>query len=251
MKLIIISFLCILSACSVVGPGERGVRVMLGSVSEEPKAPGPYLWFPFILGMDKINVQIQKAEIESTGATKDMQDVHAKVAVNWSLSPDNAVRTYKEIGNEDDVEKRILEPAVNEVMKSCTAKKTAEEVLTKRMEMKKDIDDGLLQRLKQYGITLHDVSIVNLRFSGEFTKAIESKQIAEQSAKEAEYVAKKATQEAAAEIERAKGQAEAQRLMKSTVTSEILQQRAIDKWDGHFPTYMSGSLPFISLSHMK
>lgn len=194
----------------------------------------------------KINVQIQKSEIDSTAATKDMQDVHAHVAVNWSMAIKDVLRTYKEIGDQDAVLARIIDPSVNEVMKAATARRTAEEVLTKRMEMKTDIDNGLKDRLAQYGIHFNDVSIVNLKFSPEFTRAIEQKQIAEQQAKQAEYVALKATQEAKAEVERAKGQAAAQTLMKTTITPQILQQRAIEKWDGHFPQIVSnGVMPFI------
>lgn len=239
----------VLSGCSVVGPGQQGIRVALGKVGEEPLPPGAYLWIPVIFGLQKMNVQIQKADINSTAASRDMQDVQAHVAVNWSLAIANVVRTYKEIGDEDAVEARILAPAVNEVLKAATSKRTAEEVLTKRLEMKKDIDEALMERLKQYGITVHDVSIVNLGFSAGFTAAIEHKQIAEQQAKQASYVAEKATQDARAEIERAKGQAESQRLMKLTITSEILQKMAIEKWDGKFPQVMGGSqtLPFINI----
>ena len=49
---------------------------------------------------------------------------------------------------------------------------------------------------------------------------------------------------------KAKGEiAEAQKLMRSTITPEILQQQAIEKWDGSFPQVMggNGSLPFINL----
>ena len=248
-NLFLLVLIVILSSCSVVGPGERGVRVSLGTVSSESKEPGAYLWIPFLLGMTKINVQIQKAEIESGAASKDMQEIKAGVAINWSLSPDRVVNTFKTIGEEEDVVNRILTPAVNEILKASTAKLTAEEVLTKRMQLKADIDKGLMDRLAQYGITLHDVSIVHLSFSTDFEKAIEAKQVAEQDAKKEEYVAQKATQAAKAEIERAKGQSEAQRLMKISMTSETLRQRAIDKWDGHLPNYMMGSsVPFLNLN---
>lgn len=241
--------LLVLSSCSIVGPGQQGIRVSLGKVDETPLPPGAYLWIPMIMGIQKMNVQIQKVEINSRAASKDMQDVHALVAVNWSLAPENVVRTYKQIGDEEDVENRILTPAVNEVLKAATSTKTAEEVLTKRLDMKRDIDEALIGRLKQYGITVHDVSIVNLGFSEGFTAAIEHKQIAEQQAKQASYVAEKATQDARAEIERAKGQAESQRLMKLTITNEILQKMAIEKWDGKFPQVMGGNqtLPFINI----
>ncbi len=257
MKLFIALFVSLIAtflmtACSVVGPGERGVRISLGKVTEEPLPPGAYLWIPGLMGMDKINVQIQKAEIESTAASKDMQDVHAAIAVNWSLAPENVVRTYKQIGDEAAVERRILVPAVNEVMKAATAKRTAEEVLTKRMEMKADIDKALVERLAQYGISVSDVSIVNLKFSTDFSNAIEKKQIAEQEAKQAEYITLKATQDAKAEIERAKGKAEAQRLLQASITPGILQKMAIDKWNGSFPQVMgSGSVPFINMNMPK
>jgi len=246
MKKILLLILLVSTGCTVIGPGERGVRVSLGTVSEDPKPPGAYLWIPGIVGMADINVQIQKAEIEATAASKDMQDVSAKVAINWAMNPENVVKTYKEIGDERDVERRILIPAVNEVIKSATAKRNAEEILTKRLDMKKDIDEGLKARLDHYGIALHDVSIVNLSFSHGFTQAIEQKQIAEQQAKQAAYVADKATQEARAEVERAKGQNEAQRLLQTTTSEAILRKAAIDKWDGKFPQVMgSGNLPFI------
>lgn len=248
-KQLLVFVMVVMSGCSVVGPGERGVRVSLGSVSDEPKEPGVYLWIPVLIGMAKVDIQLQKSEVESSAASKDMQEIKAHVAVNWSVSPKDVIKTYKNIGDEADILNRVIIPAVNEVMKSVAAKYTAEEVLTKRMEMKKGIDDGLMERMAKHGILLDDVSIVNLSFSSEFTKAIEQKQIAEQEALQAKYDAQKATQEANAEIERAKGQAESQKLVKASITAEILQQKAIEKWDGHFPQYMSGNgqLPFISI----
>lgn len=223
------------TGCSVVGPGQRGIRISLGKVSVEPKPPGAYLWIPFLLGMATVDVQIQKSTIEAAAASKDMQDIFADVAVNWSLSPGNVVKTYQDIGDEYEVEKRILIPAVAEVMKSASAKRTAEEVLTHRMEMKTDIDDVLKKRLIQYGITVHDVSIVNLKFSEGFTHAIEAKQIAEQQAKQAVYVKDKAIQDALAVEEQARGQGKAQALRRASLTPEILQQQAIEKWDGVLP----------------
>lgn len=231
-----------------MNPGQKGIRVTLGAISGDAKESGVYLWLPFITDVKKISVQVQKSDVVGAAATKDMQDVRADVAVNWSMNAKDIIQTYKNVGDEEAVLSRIIAPAVQEVLKSSTAKRTAEEVLTKRMEMKADIDDSLKSRLDAYGITLHDVSIVDLKFSPDFTHAIEQKQIAEQQAKQAEYVALKATQDARAEVERAKGQSEAQRLLKQTITGEILQQRAIEKWDGHFPQIMgSNAMPFIDM----
>jgi prohibitin 1 len=99
-------------------------------------------------------------------------------------------------------------------------------------------------------LAVDDVSLVDFLFSPEFNKAIEAKQVAEQQAKQAEFVALKATKDAEAEVNRAKGQAAAQRLQRSTLTPDLLQKQAIEKWDGKFPTYMGGNspLPFINVN---
>lgn len=97
---------------------------------------------------------------------------------------------------------------------------------------------------------MDDISLVDVSFSPEFAKAIEAKQIAEQEAKRTEFEALKAEKQAIAEVNRAKGQAEAQRLQRLTLTSELLQQQAIEKWDGKFPTVLGGEgvLPFININ---
>lgn len=249
MKFLLVALALSLTACSVVGPGEKGLRVSLGKVSDESLASGAYLWIPFFYGTKTINVQIQKSETETSAASKDMQEIQTKIAINWSIDPDKVVSLYRTIGDEDDVYNRIISPAVSEVMKSATAKRTAEEVLIARMDLKKDIDEGLKERLANYGVRLTDVSIVNLTFSHEFTQAIEQKQIAEQNAKKASYVAVMATEEAKASVNRARGEAEAQKLMQTTITKEILQLKAVEKWNGQFPQVMgSGTLPFINVT---
>lgn len=238
----------LLSGCTVVGPGQRGIRFFFGKASSTVEEPGAYVWIPFFSGMEKVDVQVQKSEIRTSAASKDMQEITTDLAINWKLSPERVVLTYKNVGNEDAILQRILYPAVNEVLKAATAKYTAEDILKKRTELKSAVDAGLKERLNAYGIDLFDVSITHLEFTKGFEEAIEQKQIAEQRAKQASYEAEKATQDARAAVETAKGQAASQQLIKASITHEILQQRAIEKWDGHFPQVMgSGALPFINL----
>lgn len=238
----------IFSACSVVSPGERGVRIFLGSASDEVLNPGAHLWIPVFFGLEKVDVQIQKSDVETDAASKDMQPIHTKVSVNWSIAPEQVVSVYKKLGDEEEIYKRIISPAVSEVLKASMAQLTAEEILLKRLILKKSIDDGLKDRLTTYGVNATDVSIIELHFSEQFTKAIEEKQIAEQQAKQAQYVADKAVKDAEAHVNLSKGQAESQKLLQSSISEGILQKMAIEKWDGHFPQYMAGGqLPFLNL----
>jgi regulator of protease activity HflC (stomatin/prohibitin superfamily) len=247
IKLLVAIFL-FMSGCTVVGPGERGIRFYFGKANNTVEEPGAYLWLPFFMGMKEIDVQVQKSEVETSAASKDMQEIKTQLAVNWKLAPEKVVTTYKNVGDEDAILERIIRPAVSEVLKASTSKLTAEEILKKRMELKTAIDAGLKERLDAYGIDLFDVSIVHLSFTEGFEQAIEATQVAEQRAKQASYEADKATQDARAAVEQAKGQKASQELVRASLTKELLQKMAIEKWNGAFPQVMgSGALPFINL----
>lgn len=100
--------------------------------------------------------------------------------------------------------------------------------------MKEDFDTALGVRLDKYGIIVLDTSVVDLTFSPEFARAVEEKQIAEQRAQRAVYIAQEAAQEAQADVNRAKGRAEAQRLLAETLKAQggqlVLQKEAIEAW---------------------
>lgn len=235
---------------AIVNAGERGVVMQFGKVQNTVLDEGMHPILPIVTSVKKLSVRVQKNDFKSEAASKDLQKVTAEIAVNWHIDPAQVNKVYQRVGDNEQIVIGIITPAVSEVLKAATAKKTAEEIITKRTALKDEIDRALKTRLAAYGIGVDDVSLVDFGFSPEFTKAIESKQIAEQEAKQAEYIALKASKEAQGEVNRAKGQAEAQRLLRENLTPQILQKQAIEKWDGHFPTVMSGNgaLPFINVN---
>ncbi|MEA5582982.1 prohibitin family protein [Nodularia harveyana UHCC-0300] len=235
---------------AIVNAGERGVVMQFGKVQDQVLDEGIHPIMPVVTSVKRINVRVQKNTFKSTAASKDLQTITTELAVNWHINPLEVNTVFQQVGDEQLIIDGIITPAVSEVLKAATAKKTAEEVITKRTELKGEIDTKLKNRLASYGIIIDDVSLVDFAFSPEFARAIESKQIAEQEAKQASFIAQKATQEAQADINRAKGQAEAQRLQRLTLTPDLLQKQAIEKWDGRFPTVMSGNgaLPLININ---
>lgn len=251
MKTLILFSLSLLlmfaQGCAVVGPGSKAIHVMFGNPTSEVGS-GATLWIPIIYGITKFDLRVQKHIIQTSAASKDLQPVTTHIAVNWRIDPTNLTGFYKDVGDEDDAVEKIIQPAVNEILKSATAKKTAEEIVGRRTELKKEIDDSLDVRLKRYGLKIDDVSIMDIHFSPEFEKAIESKQIAEQQTKQAEYQAAKAKVDAEASVNQARGQAESQKLLQSSLTPQMLQKLALDKWDGHFPQVMgTQALPFLNM----
>jgi regulator of protease activity HflC (stomatin/prohibitin superfamily) len=235
---------------TVVGAGERGVVMHFGKVQSQVLDEGIHAIMPFGTSVRKLNVRVQKTDVNATAASRDLQDVQTDVAVNWRVDPAKVNQVYQQIGDLDAIIAGIISPAVSEVVKASVAKRPVENILQERGALKNEVDAALAARLAPYGVIVDDVSLVNFGFSPEFNAAIEAKQVAEQEAKQAAFRAKQAEQEAQAEVNRAKGQAEAQRLLRQSLTPEILQQQAIEKWDGRFPTVMTGegTMPLINVN---
>lgn len=219
---------------AVLNPGQAGVISVLGKARDGVLLEGIHFKPPLISVVDIYDLTVQKFEVPAESSTKDLQDLSARFAINFRLDPLLVVEIRRTQGTLANIVSKIIAPQTQESFKIAAARRTVEEAITKRNELKRDFDDALSERLEKYGIIVLDTSVVDLDFSPEFAKAVEEKQIAEQRAKRAIYVAQEAEQEAQADINRAKGKAEAQRLLAETLKAEggqlVLQKEAIQAW---------------------
>lgn len=228
--LILLSF----SSFVIINPGQAGVISILGKARDGALLEGIHIKPPLISTVDIYDLTVQKFEVPAQSSTKDLQDLSASFAINFRLDPMQVVQIRRKQGSLQNIVSKIIAPQTQESFKIAAARRTVEEAITKRSELKQDFDDALGQRLEKYGIIVLDTSVVDLAFSPEFSKAVEDKQIAEQRAQRAVYVAKEAEQEAQAEINRAQGKSEAQRLLAETLKAQggalVLQKEAIEAW---------------------
>jgi len=111
----------------------------------------------------------------------------------------------------------ILPSLGNEVQSSCCTIYDADQLLTLREEVSRNIKDALKVRCQDFNILLDDVALTHLQFSNEFAKAIEDKQVAEQKAERAKFVVDRAEQEKKARIIRSEGEAEAADLVSTSL----------------------------------
>lgn len=228
--LILLSF----SSFVIINPGQAGVLSILGKAKDGVLLEGIHLKPPVISTVDIYDVTVQKFEVPAQSSTKDLQDLSASFAINFRLDPTQVVEIRRKQGTLQNIVSKIIAPQTQESFKIAAARRTVEEAITKRSELKQDFDTALGDRLEKYGIIVLDTSVVDLAFSPEFSKAVEEKQIAEQRAQRAVYIAKEAEQQAQADVNRAKGRAEAQRLLAETLKAQggqlVLQKEAIEAW---------------------
>ena len=218
----------------ILNPGQAGVLSILGKAQDGVLLEGIHLRPPLVSNVDVYDLTVQKFEVPAESSTKDLQDLKASFAINFRLDPVQVVEIRRKQGTLQNIVSKIIAPQTQESFKIAAARRTVEEAITKRNELKEDFDNALGERLDKYGILILDTSVVDLSFSPEFARAVEEKQIAEQKSQRAVYVAREAEQQAQADINRAKGKAEAQRLLAETLRAQggelVLQKEAIEAW---------------------
>lgn len=252
LLLVLFIALLIMNPFVIVGAGERGVVLNFGAVQPVVLGEGIHFRIPIMQRVIKIDVKVHKSETGAEAASKDLQDIRSTIAVNYHILPEKANWVYQNLGTA--FKDRIIDPAVQEVVKAITAKYNAVELITQREKVRDEIKALLRSRLFTYNITVDDFSIVNFKFSQQFEQAIEAKQTAEQFALKAQRDLDRIKIEADQKVAQARAEAEALRLQKENVTPQLIQLRkieasikAIDKWDGHLPRINSGAVPFIDV----
>jgi regulator of protease activity HflC (stomatin/prohibitin superfamily) len=240
-------FITVLWPFGMIAAGERGVHLRFTAVTGKIFNEGLYFRIPLIETVQKLEVKIQKVETIAAAASKDLQTVHSTVALNFHIDPDRTARIYQDVGLQ--YRERIIDPAMQEAIKSSTAKFTAEELITKRELVRDDIKNSLRAKLGEHDILVDEFNIVDFQFSKVFNDAIEAKVTAEQQALAARNKLEQIKFEADQKVAEAKGKAEAITIESNALRSnpQILELRALEKWNGVLPQVTGGAVPFINL----
>jgi regulator of protease activity HflC (stomatin/prohibitin superfamily) len=250
---IVVIILFILKPWVQIGAGERGIVLNFGAVQDQVLSEGIHFKIPVVQTIEIMDVKIQKATTDAASSSSDLQDVDMSVALNYHVIPEEANLVYQTIGVQ--FKDRIIDPAIQEVMKAVSARYTAEELITKRPAVSSEMREALTTRLLESKIAVDAFSIINFSFSQTFTDAIEAKQTAEQNALKAKRDLDRIKVEAEQTIAAATAEAEALRLQKMNISPDLIELRkieanlkAIEKWNGILPEVTgAGAIPFIGV----
>lgn len=252
--LAIVAFTC----TTVVGPNERGVRITLGSASENAMGSGFKIKWPIISEIRKISIATQNSSANLDVFSKDLQSVEMNINVIYHYTPEKVVKIVTDF-KEDPVE-TVLTPMVHEALKEICKDLNSEEIVQRRDYVSQKANTLLNTNISKYDIfTIERLVITNVELSPKLNQAIESKMIQEQEAQKAQFTQKQKETEAEtqriiaqglanAEIERAKGKAQAIELEATANASAIekigkaltenplaLEELRIKRWDGVMP----------------
>ena len=236
------------ASVGTIGAGERGILLQFNAVQDKVFGEGLYFKIPFVQRVVAVDVKIKKEEVAVSASSKDLQIVTSKIALNYHLDAERVNKIWQEVGA--DYNSRIIAPSIQEAVKSITAKFTAEELITKREEVKDQIKLSLAERLAHRSISVDEFNIIDFSFSSAFNEAIEAKVTAEQLKLKADRDLERIRIEADQVLVAAEGKAKAIQIEAQALraNAKVVELRWIEKWDGKVPTYWGQASPFIGLN---
>ena len=244
LVLLIFGLIIIFGSWFVVPAGHQGVvfNTFIG-VKAQTYGEGLHFKIPLFEKPYKLEVRTRVYNEDAGAASKDLQIVSTKVALNYHIDKEQVFSLFKNIGI--DYESRIINPSIQETVKAVTAKHNAEDLIKQRELLKEEIKDHLKQRLQTYYIIMDDLSITNFDFSAEFNHAIEQKVTAEQNALKEQNNLKVVEFQAQQKIIEARGNAEAIKIVNEELqrSPQYIDYLTIQRWNGVMPLALgSGSL---------
>jgi regulator of protease activity HflC (stomatin/prohibitin superfamily) len=233
-----------------VPPGYVGVVVQLGQVQPNTLPPGLY-FRPFLIqNVIDFETRVRPHNFRAIdAASREYQSVKLTGTLNFSVDGQQADDLYTRVGL--DFADRVIDSAFADIVKEVVPQYGVSEILAKRDEIRAATKQRMQAALGRYGIIVEDVYLADISFSPEYAQAIEQKQVAQQAVErerevlnqkriQAEQAEAQAKGEAAAEVARAQGAAQANRLLTESITAELIEYQRVQKWDGKLPLYQGG-----------
>jgi len=201
-----------------VEPGERVVIFdRFRGVLPEVRGEGTHLRIPILQYPIFFDIRSRPRVINTQTGTRDLQKVSIALRVLSRPKEEMLPTIYSEIGQ--DYDEKVLPSIGNEVLKAVVAQYNADQLLTMREKISRQISETLEERARAFNLLLDDVSITHLLFGQEFTQAIEFKQVAQQEAERSKFVVMQEEQLKRVKVIEAEGESEA-----ATLISEALQK---------------------------
>jgi len=218
----------------VIEPGERGVKVTLGRMSDQFLAPGPGLKAPFITEIRRVNVRQDTAEISAECFSSDLQQIKIRLKVLYRIPESSIVSVLRDYAG-DPFDKLIL-PRVQEAIKEVTAMKSAADIVKTREQIKVAALESSRAKIGTL-LTVEDLVIEDVSLSRELEQAIEAKMVQQQEAEKAIFRMQQAKTDAETQIIKAKADAESIRIQGEALEKapKLVELKMVEKWNGVAP----------------
>ncbi len=220
---LIVSMSWFTTACVVIEDGEVGVSKSFGKISDEPLSAGVAFVVPVVRMVETWDVKLQSKTETAQVPSSEGLIVGLDTTLQFQVQPDQAPTIRKTIGW--DYMNNLVLPVFRSALRDIVAGFPVKRIYAE--QGRKEITDKLLEVLKEKleprGFIVVDVLLRDVKLPARFKESIETKLTAEQRVQQKQFELEQAVKDAEIEVARARGAAEAQEIVRSTLSDSYLQ----------------------------
>lgn len=227
MKNIIILFVLVItfSSCTIVRPGEVGVKSKFGKLGE-PKMNGVIGRNPLYAKVIKLPTQTVNHEVLINLPSKEGLTIRSEISILYRINPAMAKSIITEIGTDYD---KIIAAVFRSASADVTSRFYAKDMHSgERDKIEKQIAEKMNAILNEKGFVIEAVLMKSIALPEKLATAIEAKLEAEQQAQRMEFILLSEKKEAERKIIEAQGTRDAQLILSEGLTEKILELRQIE-----------------------
>jgi regulator of protease activity HflC (stomatin/prohibitin superfamily) len=224
--LILLAISAFLSSCTIIRPGQIGVKQRLGKLSEKTYSQGAVFFNPFITKVIKTDVQINNIELSLSLPSKEGLSIVAQISILYRIEPAKVPQVIRTLGSDyEDIISNVFRSASADVCSKYFAKDMHSGM---RAEIEESIRVKMSETLAQEGIIVNAVLMKSIQLPAGLANSIEQKLQAEQDAMRMEFILQQERLEAERKIIEAEGTRDAQKILSEGLTDNIIKVRSIE-----------------------
>lgn len=238
--LLFTSSIAILAGCTIVEPGEVGVKVSMGQLDKNLLKPGMQVYFPGVDSIYKYSTKQETLAGSAVPLTADQQPITLQYKVLFNL-PEAQVLTLYEKYTGDPFQK-LVDPQIQEAFRQVVSQYKADQA-TKNVNIIKNQVLSMTRENVKGLVNVVDIPITHVDLPEILQKAIAEKQVMEQQSLQKQYELDKAKKEAEITIASAEAQARSIQLQSDALQKSptLIEYEKVKRWDGKLPiTFMGG-----------
>lgn len=220
---VVLSFL---ASCTIIRPGEVGVKQRVGKLSESILEEGAHGYNPFTTRIIKTPIRTENLEIRLNLPSKEGLNVSGEISILYRIEKTKVPHLIETVGLQyENIIRNVFRSASADVCAQFLAKDMHS---GKRAEIEEEIKLIMGKNLDDHGIVVEAVLMKSINLPQGLYSSIEERLQAEQDALRMQFILEQEKLEAQRKIIQAEGERDAQLILAEGLSEEILKLRSIE-----------------------
>ena len=219
--------IAMLSSCTVIRPGDVGIRQRLGKLTNKTKTQGIIMYNPFLSSVVRVPIRTVNKEIKLNLPSKEGLNVEAEISILYHVEQDKVREIISSVGK--NYEQTLILSTFRSASADVCARFYAKDMHSgQRAAIETEIQKHMAEILKDRGLVIEAVLLKSIKLPKGLYAAIEAKLKAEQAAQQMEFVLQREEKEAERKRIEAKGVRDAQKIIQEGITKMSIEWQSLE-----------------------